>query len=130
MTLTWSVRDELKTPPIITSDQIYIRFIGDRTINEKDFGKIVKDRKKEVVEYIDIFNKTDLEGYQNVAIAFNNHFAGFGPQSANIFLKFMGEPEINDWTKEIEKRQINSANIEHKYQTSLSDFTHFKYILL
>ena len=46
MTLTWSVRDELKTPPIITSDQIYIRFIGDRSIDDKDFGKIVKDRKK------------------------------------------------------------------------------------
>jgi uncharacterized protein YecE (DUF72 family) len=46
MTLTWSVRDELKTPPIVTSDQIYIRFIGDRSIDDKDFGKIVKDRKK------------------------------------------------------------------------------------
>ena len=36
ITLTWSIRDELKTPPIVTSDQIYIRFIGDRSINEKD----------------------------------------------------------------------------------------------
>ena len=104
MTLTWSVRDELKTPPIITSDQIYIRFIGDRSIDDKDFGKIVKDRKKEMVEYVDILNKTDLEDYQNIAIAFNNHFAGFGPQSANTFLKLMDKPEINDWTKEIEKR--------------------------
>jgi uncharacterized protein YecE (DUF72 family) len=127
MTLTWSVRDELKTPPIITSDHINIRFIGDRSIDDKDFGKIVKDRKKEMVEYIDILNKTtDLEDYQNIAIAFNNHFAGFGPQSANTFLKLMGKMEINDWAKEIEKRQINSANMEHKYQTSLSDFTHFK----
>ena len=126
MTLTWSVRDELKTPPIKTSDHINIRFIGDRSIDDKDFGKIVKDRKKEMVEYIDILNKTDLEDYQNIAIAFNNHYAGFGPQSANTFLKLMGRSEINDWAKEIEKRQINSANMEHKYQTSLSDFTHFK----
>ena len=127
MTLTWSVRDELKTPPIKTSDHINIRFIGDRSIDDKDFGKIVKDRKKEMVEYIDILNKTtDLEDYQNIAIAFNNHYAGFGPQSANTFLKLMGKMEINDWAKEIEKRQINSANMEHKYQTSLSDFTHFK----
>ena len=126
MTLTWSVRDELKTPPIKTSDHINIRFIGDRSIDDKDFGKIVKDRKKEMVEYIDILNKTDLEDYQNIAIAFNNHYAGFGPQSANTFLKLMGRSEINDWAKEIEKRQINSVNMEHKYQTSLSDFTHFK----
>ena len=75
---------------------------------------------------ISINKTTDLEDYQNIAIAFNNHFAGFGPQSPNTFLKLMGKMETNDWTKEIEKRQINSANMEHKYQTSLSDFTHFK----
>ncbi len=52
ISLTWSVRDELKTPPIITSDQIYIRFIGDRSINETDFGKIVKNRDKELIDYV------------------------------------------------------------------------------
>jgi uncharacterized protein YecE (DUF72 family) len=126
ITLTWSVRDELKTPPIVTADQIYIRFIGDRSIDDKDFGKIIKNRDKEMVEYIDILKKTDLDDYQNISIAFNNHFAGFGPQSANTFLKLMDKPEINDWTKEIDKGQNNQANMEHKYQTTLSDFTHFK----
>jgi hypothetical protein len=28
------------TPPIVTIDFLYIRFIGDRTIQEKDIGKI------------------------------------------------------------------------------------------
>ena len=102
ITLTWSIRDELKTPPIVTSDQIYIRFIGDRSIDDKDFGKIVKDKKKEMIEYVDILNKTtDFQDYQNIAIAFNNHYAGFGPESANTFLKLMDKPEINDWIKEI-----------------------------
>lgn len=51
ITLTWSVRDELKTPPIVTtSDQIYIRFIGDRSINDKDFGEIIRNRDREMVE--------------------------------------------------------------------------------
>ncbi len=36
----------LKTPPIVTSDQIYIGFSGDRSINDKDFGKIVKNKDK------------------------------------------------------------------------------------
>ena len=75
---------------------------------------------------MDILNKTDLEDYQNISIAFNNHYAGFGPQSANTFLKLMDKPETNDWTKEIEKKQQNSTNMEYKHQTSLSDFTHFK----
>jgi len=126
--LTWSIRDELKTPPIVASDQIYIRFIGDRSIPDKDFGKIVKDRKKDMVKYVDIINKTDLQNYQNLAIAFNNHFAGFGPQSANTFLKLMDKPEINDWTKEIveQNEKNNYFFIDNKHQTSISDFTSSK----
>jgi uncharacterized protein YecE (DUF72 family) len=117
----------LKTPPIVTANQIYIRFIGDRSIDDKDFGKIVKDRKKEMVEYVDILNKTDLQDYQNIAIAFNNHFAGFGPQSANTFLKLMDRPEINDWAKEIEQNKKNNYFfIDKEHQTSISDFNNFK----
>ncbi len=127
ITLTWSIRDELKIPTILTSDQIYIRFIGDRSIKDEDSGKIVKDRKKEMAEYIDIINKTDLENYQNISIAFNNHFAGFGPQSANTFLKLMDKPEINDWTKEIEQNEKNNYFlIDNKHQTSIFDFTSVK----
>jgi len=55
-----------------------------------------------MIEYVDILNKTtDFQDYQNIAIAFNNHYAGFGPESANTFLKLMDKPEINDWIKEI-----------------------------
>ncbi len=113
ISLVWSVRDELKTPPIITSDQIYIRFIGDRSIDDEDFGKIVKNRDKEMIEYIDTINKMRYgnEEQQTIAVAFNNHFAGFGPQSANSFLKLMDRPAIKDWTMEIE--QSNSLDLLH-----------------
>ena len=37
-----------RTPPIITSDFIYVRLIGDRSIQEKDFGRIQIDRIKEM----------------------------------------------------------------------------------
>jgi uncharacterized protein YecE (DUF72 family) len=52
ISLVWSVRDQLTSPTNLTSDQIYIRFIGDRSISEMDFGKIVKDRRKEMLEYV------------------------------------------------------------------------------
>ncbi len=121
ITLVWSVRDELKTPYIVTSDQIYIRFIGDRSIDEMDFGKIVKNRDTEMVDCVDRINKLqyDMNDHKVIAVAFNNHFAGFGPQSANTFLKLMDEPEINDWPKEI--KQNNS--ITKDFQKSISDFT-------
>ena len=38
----------IRTPPIVTSDFHYVRFIGDRSIDEKDFGKIQKDRVSEM----------------------------------------------------------------------------------
>ncbi len=140
MSLVWSVRDELKTPSIVTSNQIYIRFIGDRSINERDFGKIVKDREKEMKEYADHIKRArqdDANGQQHhqMAIAFNNHFAGFGPQSANEFLRLMNKPRV-DWkgaSQQKQQQQSSSAypdsrthqHHQQQQQTSISDFTHY-----
>ena len=91
MSLVWSVREESTTPTIITFDQIYARFIGDGSINEKDFGKVVKgeDRTTEMIEYMRNFERMQNaeNNIHDVLIAFNNHFAGFGPQSVNDFSK-------------------------------------------
>ena len=46
--LAWSQLDTIQTPPELTSDFLYLRFIGDRSIVEKDFGRIQKDRLKEL----------------------------------------------------------------------------------
>jgi uncharacterized protein YecE (DUF72 family) len=138
MSLVWSVRDELKTPPIVTSNQIYIRFIGDRSINEKDFGKIIKDREKETKEYVDHIKRTRQddanEQHHQLVIAFNNHFAGFGPQSANEFLRLINKPEV-DWkgASQQKQQQDSSASLDSKtqqhhqqqQQTSISDFKHY-----
>ena len=124
ISLVWSVRDKLISPSIITSDQVYIRFIGDRNISEKDFGTTVKDRRKEMLEYVkkvkdaQIVNST----IQDVLIAFNNHFAGFGPQSVNDFLKLMNMSEI-DWKSELDNYENNSAQPNDRFQSSLSDFS-------
>ena len=90
---------------LVTFYQIYIRSVSDRLTDYKDFEDCKRIGKKEMVEYVDILNKTDLQNYQNIAITFNYHFAGFGPQSANTFLKLMDKPETKDWIKEIEKEQ-------------------------
>ena len=110
ISLVWSVRDKLKSPSIMTSDQVYLRFIGDRSISEMDFGKVVKDRRKEMLEYAKKVRETQ-NGNSNISdvlIAFNNHFAGFGPQSVNDFLNLWGKSEI-DWKSELEHYENNSA---------------------
>ena len=38
--MVWSQLARIRTRPIVTSDFLYIGFIGDRSIDEKDFGKI------------------------------------------------------------------------------------------
>ncbi|MGN6351535.1 MAG: DUF72 domain-containing protein [Candidatus Nitrosocosmicus sp.] len=125
ITLTWSIRDELRTPSIITSDQIYIRFIGDRSINDKDFGRIIKDRKKEMVEYADIVNEKTSTEKQTISIAFNNHYAGFGPESSSTFLKMMDKTSP-DWTKELKQNENIDFSKENNHQTSIFDFPNYK----
>ena len=123
ISLVWSVRDELESPSILTSDQVYIRFIGDRSISDMNFGKIVKNRRNEMLEYVKQVRELQDENsnIRNVLIAFNNHFAGFGPQSANDFLKLMNMSEI-DWKTELERYENNSSQSNGRYQSSLTDF--------
>jgi hypothetical protein len=40
--LVWSQLAGIRTPPIVTTDFLYIRFIGDRTIQEKDLVRYNK----------------------------------------------------------------------------------------
>ena len=49
--MVWSQLAELRTPPIAITDFLYLRFIGDRTIDEKNFGKIQKDRVTEMKKW-------------------------------------------------------------------------------
>jgi uncharacterized protein YecE (DUF72 family) len=49
--MVWSQLAGIITPPIVTTDFLYIRFIGDRCIEEKDFGRIQKDRVAEMSKW-------------------------------------------------------------------------------
>jgi uncharacterized protein YecE (DUF72 family) len=124
ISLVWSVRDELESPLIVTANQLYVRFLGDRSISEMDFGKTVKDRSKEMIEYVKKIRKVQNKNTEihDVLIAFNNHFAGFGPQSVNDLLKLMNLPE-SDWKKELERQDNNSDFTKGQSQSSLFDFS-------
>jgi uncharacterized protein YecE (DUF72 family) len=100
--MVWSQLAELRTPPIVTTDFLYIRFIGDRSIDEKDFGKIQKDRVVEMKKWSNklkrvIKEQRGVRGRSiNLAIvSANNHYAGFGPETANIFRKMIGLPSLD-----------------------------------
>lgn len=98
MCLVWSQLADIKTPPIVTSDFVYVRLIGDRSIQEKDFGTIQIDRIKEMKKVARNFKKDsdeyNLSGVKFSIIAANNHYAGFGPDTVNIFRQLLGLEEV------------------------------------
>jgi uncharacterized protein YecE (DUF72 family) len=89
--LVWSQQEILVTLPILTTDFVYLRLIGDRSIDERDFGKIKKDRTKEMQLWINKF-KDIQKNEKNVKAAIitaNNHYSGFGPMTAKLFAEMM-----------------------------------------
>ena len=132
MCLVWSQLSDIKTPPIVTSDFVYIRLIGDRSIQEKDFGTIQIDRVKEMKKVARIFRNStdggDLSRVRFSIVAANNHYAGFGPGTVNIFRQLLGMEEVK-WgdefnaTSNLEEDNLSSKKraIRTK-QTSISDF--------
>lgn len=131
MCLVWSYLADIHTPPIITSDYAYVRFIGDRSIHEKDFGHIQIDRVKEMKKVARNF-KTGID-LGNLApvkfaiVAANNHYAGFGPGTINIFRQLIGLEEVKWGDDHI---SIDDSIVDTKddkslvkaKQTNLSDF--------
>jgi uncharacterized protein YecE (DUF72 family) len=128
--MVWSQLAELRTPPIVTTDFLYVRLIGDRSIDEKDFGKIQKDRVIEMKKWSSkikrVIKQEEGGGRKNINLAIvsaNNHYAGFGPGTANIFRKMVDLQETT-WNKEQEEEQKSHllGDVDHSKQSTLSDF--------
>jgi uncharacterized protein YecE (DUF72 family) len=123
MISAWSQLAELRTPPIVTSDFLYLRFIGDRSIQEKDFGRIQIDRVIEMQKWANDIKTVEDEGIKLAIIAANNHYAGFGPGTVNIFRNMLGLPEAKWEEKEEKEQQQTQKDPSHDLkQRTLSDF--------
>lgn len=133
MCLVWSQLADIHTPPVVTSDFIYLRLIGDRSIQDKDFGRIQIDRIKEMKKLARNFNaenkEGNLSGVKYAIVAANNHYAGFGPGTVNIFRQLLGLEEVIWGDKYISKEDLekdDDSNMNKRViktkQTSLSDF--------
>jgi uncharacterized protein YecE (DUF72 family) len=94
--LAWSQLDTIQTPPELTSDFAYLRFMGDRSIDEKNFGRIQKDRLKELRLWSNSVRQVKHNKAKFAVVAANNHYAGFGPATANSFRKMVGLKEV-EW---------------------------------
>jgi uncharacterized protein YecE (DUF72 family) len=119
--LVWSVLAELQTPPIVTTDFVNVRFIGDRSIQEKDFGRIQIDRIVEMQKWAHKIKNIQEDDQTKLAIiAANNHYAGFGPGTVNIFRSMLGLSEAK-WENKVEEEELQVGHTQEKQRT-LSDF--------
>lgn len=93
ISLAWSQLDDIQTPTELTSDFVYLRFIGDRSIDEREFGRIQKDRSKDLKMWSNSLDRVK-DNATLAIVAANNHYAGFGPATANSFRKMVGLEEV------------------------------------
>lgn len=91
--MVWSLNQYMETPPEQTANFIYLRMVGDRELSK--FTGIQKDRSADLGRWATVV-KEKAGKFDSGYVFFNNHFAGFGPESANEFRRLLGLMEV-DW---------------------------------
>lgn len=134
ISLVWSQMDRLQTPPVITTDFFYLRLIGDRSIQESNFGKLQRDRSLEMKGWADNITrlKEDAKSLKIGIVAANNHYGGFGPGTVHMFRQMLNlEPKSED---HIDLKEVgNQLELEKNFgndlikskkdkQSTISDF--------
>lgn len=128
--MVWNQLEKIQSPPIVTTDFVYLRLIGDRSIKEENFGKIQKDREQEMTYWSDKFRtvQQDEKDVKIGILAANNHYAGFGAATANMFRVMNNLPSV-EWgiSKDIDYRtELELSNGKAGYrkakQKSLLDY--------
>ena len=90
--LVWNVVEGIRNPMPITSNYLYVRLIGDRSIPDNQFGTIRKNKSELIKNWAQ-----KLAGISDIPLAMvmaNNHFEGFGPATANTLGKNLGMREL------------------------------------
>jgi uncharacterized protein YecE (DUF72 family) len=93
--LAWSYLTYVEIPPELTSDFVYLRFIGDHeSVPAERHGEVRIDRAKETALWAARL-KAKEELVQAAFVFFNNHYAGFAPASVNEFRHEVGLAPID-----------------------------------
>jgi uncharacterized protein YecE (DUF72 family) len=132
ISMVWSQMDRLQTPPVVTSDFVYLRLIGDRRLAETEFGKIQIDRTEEIRNWAAKMKevKQNEKDVKAAIVAANNHYGGYGPGTVDIFRQNMDMEKLSFDNVNLDK--INQLlELENRFnwkpkkienQTTLTDF--------
>ena len=90
--LVWNVIEGINNPMPITSNYLYVRLIGDRSIPNNQFGKIRKDKSESIKNWAQKLVK--ISDIPLALVMANNHFEGFGPATANTLRENLEMKEL------------------------------------
>ncbi len=90
--LVWNEVTGVNNPMPITTDYLYVRLIGDRSIPDSEFGKVTKNKKELIVNWA-----KKLKEIKNIPLAMvmaNNHLEGFAADTANSLRMQLGMQDL------------------------------------
>ena len=90
--LVWNDIAKINNPMPVTSNYLYVRLIGDRSIPDSEFGKITKQKDKLIEKWARKLK--DIKDIPLAMVMANNHYEGFGPSTANSLRMKMGMQEL------------------------------------
>jgi uncharacterized protein YecE (DUF72 family) len=90
--LVWNDITGINNPMPITANYLYIRLIGDRSIPDSEFGKIVKNKNELISSWAKKLK--EIQNIPQVFLMANNHYEGFGPATANSLRMQLGMREL------------------------------------
>ncbi len=103
----WNEVEGVSNPAVITTDFVYMRLVGDRSIPESNFGTIQKDRTELINKWAKKIKALKKDVIFSILMV-NNHFEGFAPETANKLRLALG---------------LDKLSWHDTKQRSLSDFT-------
>jgi hypothetical protein len=99
-----------KNSSYITTDFLYLRLIGDRSLQEKYFGRIQNNRTPEMQKRINRIKRAEENDDEEenkrlrlAIVAAINHYTGFGPIFGKIFRQMMGRHQ-GTWHKKAKEQ--------------------------
>ena len=116
--LTWSFLTYVDVPPELTTDFVYLRFIGDHTsVPAEQHGELRLDRAATTRLWAERLRAVQ-DRVENAFAFFNNHFAGFAPASVNLFRQELGLVPVR---YELPAPTATGAETPGTRQTTLGD---------
>jgi uncharacterized protein YecE (DUF72 family) len=79
ITMAWPVLDYIKTPEVKTTENLYVRFLGNKSLTKKDLGEIRINRHPEIMQWVKNIKENPVNG--TVFVYANNHYEGFSPNT-------------------------------------------------